>query len=88
MSSPFIDSDLLIVKTSESDFENANNLAKKILNMKLAACISFSKINSIYWWDKDISFIISYCRFIVNWNSNSSIKRISKNASTIISRYY
>ncbi len=51
MSSVFKDSDLSIVKTSESNFENAKNLANAILSMKLAACVSFSEINSIYWWE-------------------------------------
>ena len=51
MSTFFAGRDLLIVKTSESNYENAKNLAKNILNMKLAACISFCNINSMYWWE-------------------------------------
>jgi len=54
MSSGFIDSDLLIIKTSESSFKNAKKLANEILNMRLAACISFCKIDSIYWWEEEL----------------------------------
>ena len=51
MYSETINSDFLIVKTTESNFKNANNLAKNILAKKLAACVSFLNINSIYFWE-------------------------------------
>ena len=51
MSSETIGSDLLIVSTTERDFKNANNLAKNLMDMKLAACVSFAKVDSIYYWE-------------------------------------
>ncbi len=41
---------LAIVLTTESNQTNADNLAKNILERRLAACISFRDIYSRYWW--------------------------------------
>ncbi|WP_269622528.1 divalent-cation tolerance protein CutA [Prochlorococcus marinus] len=46
----FNENDLLLVLTNESNDKNAKQLAEVILKKKLAACITFSNISSIYWW--------------------------------------
>ncbi len=54
MSMEFKGSKLLIVLTTESDLQNAKNLAKGILKRKLAVCIGLNKINSMYWWKNEL----------------------------------
>ena len=45
---------LSILLTTESSYVNAKKLAFSILHTKYAACISFNKIESIYWWEGEI----------------------------------
>ena len=45
---------LLILYTTVSNKYCAEKLAKKLLNDKLAACVSIKEINSFYLWDKMI----------------------------------
>ncbi len=47
---PEINSELILVITTEVDIEHAKILAEKILKRQLAACISFQSIQSQYWW--------------------------------------
>ena len=42
---------LSLVITTESDYNNARNLANHILKMKLSKCVSLSSIDSIYFWE-------------------------------------
>jgi len=44
------ESKIVIVITTEADILSASNLANILLERKLAACISFSRITSLYWW--------------------------------------
>ena len=46
-----IDDSLALVITTESDYNNARDLATHILKMELSKCISLSKIDSIYLWE-------------------------------------
>ena len=56
--------ELVLVLTNEASSLKARELGEKILNKRLAACINFSDINSIYWWQgkleksKEIQMII------------------------------
>ncbi len=53
---------LLLLITTESGKQNAEKVAFKILDKKLAACVSIKKINSIYRWkskiEKNVEFEI------------------------------
>ncbi len=46
------DEELLLVITTESDIINAKKLGKNILKNKLAACINFTEVSSLYWWEE------------------------------------
>ncbi len=46
-----IDDNLALVITTESDYNNARDLATHILKMELSKCVSLSRIESIYWWN-------------------------------------
>ena len=46
---------ILLVLTTESNYQNAKKLAGKILEKKLSSCINFSKISSIYWWEDKLN---------------------------------
>ncbi len=54
MSSNDVSNDLLLVVTTEGDLKKAKKLGKAILQRKLAACINFSHVNSIYWWKNEL----------------------------------
>ena len=43
--------DLLMVLTTESDSTSANNLARELLMLRVAACVSIREINSSFWWE-------------------------------------
>ena len=45
------DDSLVLVITTESDYNNAQNLANHILKMQLSKCVSLRRIDSIYWWE-------------------------------------
>ena len=45
---------LLILCTTVSNKYCAENIAKKLLKDKLAACVSIKEINSFYLWDEKI----------------------------------
>ena len=45
---------LLILYTTVSNKYCAEKIARKLLNDKLAACVSFKEINSFYLWDEKI----------------------------------
>ena len=45
---------LLILCTTVSNKYCAEKIARKLLNAKLAACVSIKKINSFYLWDEMI----------------------------------
>ncbi len=67
--------DFSLVFTTESNLENAKKLAKDILKKKLASCVSFHKINSIYWWEDEL-------------NENLEIQIIIKTKSKYIDLLY
>ncbi len=48
------DQDLALVITTESNYDNAKKLAQNLLSKKLAACISFVQIKSLYCWNNEI----------------------------------
>ena len=45
---------LLLLITTESDIHRAENIARKLIKRKLAACVSIKEINSFYHWDDQI----------------------------------
>ena len=45
---------LCIVQTTCRDMEEAKNIAKILLNKKLAACIQISNIESLYTWNDEL----------------------------------
>ncbi|WP_428024487.1 divalent-cation tolerance protein CutA [Arcobacter sp.] len=45
---------LCIVQTTCKDMEEAKNIAKTLLNKKLAACIQISDIESLYTWNNEL----------------------------------
>lgn len=44
-----------IVSTTITTIEEARELSSKILSEKLASCIQFTNIESLYWWNDEIS---------------------------------
>lgn len=50
-----MENQLIIIKTTFSKKSEAKKLAKILLIQKLAACVSFSKIESFYIWNKKIA---------------------------------
>lgn len=44
----------IIIETTYPNHKLAKNLAQILLDKKLAACIQFVKIESMYFWDKKI----------------------------------
>lgn len=68
--------DLIIVKTTFSKMAEAKKLAKILLNQKLAACIQFSKIESMFIWEGKIS---SEAEILVSIKTESKLyKEIEK----------
>lgn len=49
-----------IVVTTTPTKDDASNIADKLINKKLAACISIKKINSIYQYNNNIVDSIEY----------------------------
>ena len=45
---------LLILYTTISNKDRAEKIARKLLNYKLAACVSIKEISSFYIWDEKI----------------------------------
>ena len=45
---------MIIIKTTYPKLNQAKNLAKILLTKKLAACVQFSKIESLYQWQNKI----------------------------------
>ena len=45
---------VLLLITTESNEKKARNIAKLLLQKKLAACVSIKHIFSIYQWEEDI----------------------------------
>ena len=43
--------ELVLVITTEADYLKAKNLARKILERKLAACVSLREIDSFFSWE-------------------------------------
>ncbi|AAP99549.1 MULTISPECIES: divalent-cation tolerance protein CutA [Prochlorococcus] len=54
MNSNSLENGLLLMMTTESNFSNAKKLANKILSMKLASCINFTRCESMYWWEDEL----------------------------------
>jgi len=56
--------DLVLVMTTESNWDQANVLAKALLQRKLVACASLHQVNSHYWWkgkleeEKEVQLIL------------------------------
>ena len=46
--------EVLILKTTEPNKKKARNIAKLLIENKLAACVSIKSIDSIYRWEDDI----------------------------------
>ena len=43
--------ELILALTTEADLKKGRQLAEIILERRLAACASFHKVNSHYWWN-------------------------------------
>ncbi len=43
--------DLALVLTTEADSSIADNLAKELLNRRLAICVSLREVKSHFWWE-------------------------------------
>ena len=50
----FIKGELVLVITTERDSYNAKKLAKSLISKKLASCISYEQIKSVYYWNNEI----------------------------------
>ena len=46
--------ELLLVITTERNYYNAKKLAKALISRKIAVCISYGQINSVYCWNDEI----------------------------------
>jgi len=46
--------ELFLVITTESNYFNAKKLAKMLVAKKLAACVSYEQIESVYYWNNEI----------------------------------
>ena len=44
-----------VVMTTVSNREQAEKLAKAVLEARLAACVQIQEITSYYWWDEKIN---------------------------------
>jgi periplasmic divalent cation tolerance protein len=53
-------SDFIIVLTTIETKQQAEDLAQKILEAKLAACVQIQKIQSRYWWNGKIECCNEY----------------------------
>ena len=45
----------IIIKTTFSNLALAKKMAKLLITKKLAACVQLSKVESFYFWQKEIS---------------------------------
>ena len=45
---------LVILLTNDANSRVANDLAKEILNRRLAACVNLREVSSHFWWDGEI----------------------------------
>ena len=43
--------ELVLVLTTEADFNRAENLAKALLERRFVACVSLRQVQSHYWWN-------------------------------------
>jgi len=48
-------SEILVLITTESNQKRAKNIAKSLIEKKLAACVSLKQIDSIFRWENNIS---------------------------------
>lgn len=46
--------DYLLVLVTASDAAEARRLARGLLEQRLAACVNFAPVESMYWWDNAI----------------------------------
>jgi periplasmic divalent cation tolerance protein len=53
-------SNFIIVLTTVEDEQQAEDLAQKILEERLAACVKIQKIKSRYWWNGKIDHSDEY----------------------------
>ena len=67
-----LDTNLFIVLTTESNYENAHKLAKALLESKLAACISLKELNSLYLWEGSIEEAKEVQLIVKTFKSNIS----------------
>ena len=54
MIASFKKGELFLVITTERNYYNAKKLAKSIVSKKLAACVSYEQIQSVYCWNDEI----------------------------------
>ncbi len=47
-------SELVILITTEAEKSKADKLSELVLERRLAACINFRQISSIYWWEEKL----------------------------------
>ena len=64
---------IIQIKTSVSTLEEAENLAQKLVENKLAACVQYFPINSIYRWKGNIEKSEEYVLIIKTSSSRRDI---------------
>ena len=50
-----LNQEIYLVVTNEVDKENASKLANSLLREKLIPCVTFTKVESSFWWEGNIN---------------------------------
>ncbi len=77
-----MNSDYCVVTTTTPNQSEAEELAKKILSQKLAACIQIQKIQSFYTWKGEVQSCIEHLLVI-----KSKCKKYTKLQSFILNNH-
>tara|TARA_Y100001968_G_scaffold113443_1_gene102850 strand:- start:16 stop:360 length:345 start_codon:yes stop_codon:yes gene_type:complete len=77
------ENEVVIVCTTERDFEKAKNLSNLLLQNHLAACVNMKDITSSFWWEGELedSQEIELCIKTNKMNLEAILKLIKENHS-------